>query len=151
MGHRPDIFQNGQVMIFKSLSNYRNFGLLILRVFVGVIFALYGTEKMLGGPELWNKIGSKITALHINFAPAQFWGFMAMLTEMLGGILLVVGFATRPVIPFMMFTMVVAIVSVLKLSDFFSAVESIAFPTIMLGVLLSLFIMGPGKFSVDHE
>ena len=81
----------------------------------------------------------------ISFAPA-FWGFMAAMAEMGGGILLAIGFLTRPAVASMFFTMMIATIMHLKSGDSFSdyshALES--------GILFfSLLFIGPGRYSLD--
>lgn len=38
-------------MILRSLDKYRDVGLLILRVGIGLMFMIHGFPKLFGGPE----------------------------------------------------------------------------------------------------
>ncbi len=78
-------------MVFRFLDKYRDAGLLILRVGIGVMFAFHGYPKLTAGQETWAMIGGSMKALGIGFAPTA-WGFMAALSECAGGILLVLVF-----------------------------------------------------------
>ena len=82
-------------MIFCFLDKYRDAGLLILRVGIGVMFVFNGYPKLIAGPETWAMIGGSMKALGVDFAPTA-WGFMAALSECAGGILLVLGFFHPP-------------------------------------------------------
>ena len=79
-------------MLKKFSTDY---GLLIIRIGIGVMFMLHGYPKLLGGAEMWEKIGGSMGNIGIHFAPT-FWGFMASFAEFAGGLCLVVGFLFRP-------------------------------------------------------
>ncbi len=43
-------------MILRSLTRYRDAGLLILRIGIGIMFLYHGAPKLIGGPEKWEKL-----------------------------------------------------------------------------------------------
>jgi putative oxidoreductase len=134
-------------MVFRFLDKYRDIGLLILRVGIGVMFVLHGLPKLIAGPETWTMLGGSMKVLGIGFAPTA-WGFMAALSECAGGILLVLGFFTRPACFFLLTTMIVATMMHIGKGDpslkYSYAMES--------GILFfSLIIIGPGKYSLDGQ
>ena len=134
-------------MILRSLDKYRDIGLLILRVGIGIMFVLHGLPKLIAGPETWTLLGGSMKALGIGFVPTV-WGFMAALSECAGGILLVLGFFTRPACFFLLTTMVVATMMHIGKGDPFlkysHAMES--------GILFfSLILIGPGRYSLDGQ
>jgi len=134
-------------MVFRFLDKYRDAGLLILRVGIGIMFAFHGYPKLTAGPETWAIIGGSMKALGIGFAPTV-WGFMASSSECVGGILLVLGFFTRPACFFLLMTMIVAAIMHIGKGDPFlkysHAMES--------GILFfSLILIGPGKYSLDGQ
>lgn len=134
-------------MILRSLDKYRDWGLLILRVGIGIMFVLHGFPKIIGGPEKWAMLGKAMNALGINFSPV-FWGFMAAVSEFAGGILLALGFFTRPACFFLLCTMIVASSMHLSKGDSF-VIYSHAMKS---GILfLSLLFIGPGKYSLDDQ
>ena len=134
----------------KFLSNHypnRDLGLLILRIGIGIMFMLHGWPKISGGTEKWNALGGSMESFGIDFFPG-FWGFMAAFAEFFGGLLLLVGLFFRPVALLLFFTMLVATAKHLSGGDDFGgyshALES--------GILfLSLFFIGPGKYSLDEK
>ncbi len=134
-------------MVFRFLDKYRDAGLLILRVGIGVMFVLHGHPKLIAGPETWAMMGGSMSVLGIDFAQTA-WGFMAALSECAGGILLILGFFTRPACFFLLTTMVIATMMHIGKGDSFlkysHAMES--------GILfLSLILIGPGEYSVDGQ
>ena len=135
-------------MLLKFLGKYRDAGLLMLRIGLGIMFCLHGLPKLAGGPKLWTALGKNMAHLGIDFFPV-FWGFLAAATEGIGGILLVLGFCYRPVCLLLTFTMVIAS---LKLhhdkADFQSAASR---PIELAIVFIGLAFIGPGRFSIDKD
>jgi putative oxidoreductase len=132
-------------MILSSLSKFSDVALLVLRIGIGSLMAwLHGFPKIMGGPEVWKKVGAAMTHLGIDFAPTVF-GLMAAATESLVAILFVIGFLFRPSCLLLAFVMAVATTMHLKndgLADASHAIE--------LGlVFLAMAFVGPGKYAVD--
>ena len=139
-------------MIFRSLSKYRNTGLLLLRVLIGLSFLAHGLPKLMEGPDLWIKLGKSMQFVGVGAYPI-FWGLMAALSETLGGFLLLIGFCFRPACLFLLTTMAVATTMHFNTTPG-DLIEkwSVASHAIELGsVFLSLLLIGPGRFSVDRE
>ena len=129
------------------MDKYRDIGLLILRVGIGIMFMGHGLPKLIAGPEKWVILGGAMNAVGVDFAP-MVWGFMAAVSEFAGGMLLAVGFFTRPACFFLLNTMIVATSMHISKGDPFvkysHAVEA--------GILfLSLLFIGPGKYSLDDQ
>ncbi len=134
-------------MIKKFLNKYSDAGLLIIRVGMGIAYAfIYGYPKIMGGPELWGKLGGAMGNVGITFAP-EFWGFLAALAEFGGGILILTGLFTRPAAFFMAFTMLMATMQHLSKLDPWNRVMS---PMENFAVLTGLVFLGAGKFSLDY-
>ena len=72
--------------MFKSLAKHADLGLLIGRLGVGVIFIVFGWQKLSGGQAAWTHYGHAMASLGINFMP-NIWGLVAALSEFAGGIL----------------------------------------------------------------
>jgi putative oxidoreductase len=131
---------------FMFLDKYRDFGLLLLRVGIGVMFMVYhGWPKLIGGPERWAALGEAMGGLGVTFAPV-IWGFLAAVAETLGALLLVLGLFTRYALFFLFFTMVVAAMFHLGRGD---GVKGAAHAIEIGIVFLSLMFIGPGKYSLD--
>jgi putative oxidoreductase len=129
------------------LGAYKNVGLLIMRVGLGVSFILHGYPKLAGGPELWAQLGKAMAALGVDVAPTL-WGLAAALTEFGGGILLIIGFYFRPAALLLAITMLVALNMHLSRGDGFQ-VYSHALE--LVAVFGGLLLVGPGGFSADRE
>ena len=135
-------------MLLKFLGKYRDAGLLILRIGLGVLFCLHGLPKLAAGPKLWAGLGKEMAHLGIDIFPA-FWGFMAAATEGIGGILLILGICYRPVCLLLTFTMIVASAKLLHdKADFQMAASR---PIELAFVFAGLAFIGPGKFSIDKD
>lgn len=133
-------------MIWNGLSNYKDGALLASRVIIGLAFMwVHGSGKIFGGVEKWEKIGGAMANFGLDFLPA-FWGFMAAFAEFAGGFLIIVGLLTRPAALLIIITMIVA-----ASKNIFSArpISDIAYPVEMLPILIVLFFIGPGRYSLD--
>lgn len=133
-------------MLKSFLHNYKDLGLLFIRLGVGLSFFLvHGLPKIQGGPKLWEKLGSSMGNLGIDFAP-MFWGFMAAAAEFGGGLLLIIGLFTRTSSAFLAFTMLVAAANHLSAMDPWGRVFH---PIEMMVVFIGLIFLGAGKYSID--
>ena len=134
-------------MGLQFLNQYRDFGLLILRLGIGGMFIFHGWPKIMGGPDMWERVGGATSSIGINFAPT-FFGFMAALTEFGGGVCLILGLLLRPVCILLMINMIVATAMHLANGDGLN----VASHAIEDGVLfLSLIFIGPGRLSLDEK
>ncbi|HLR50319.1 MAG TPA: DoxX family protein [Candidatus Sphingobacterium stercoripullorum] len=132
--------------VFSSLAKQRNFGLLILRIGLGAFMIIqHGLPKLMGGPELWAKVGSSMSHLGIDFFHL-FWGLSAALVETLGGVFFILGLWFRPTAFAFCIVMAVAGYQHLQMGDGWS-VASRAFE--LLFVFFGIAFVGPGKYSVD--
>jgi putative oxidoreductase len=140
-------------MVLTSLTKYRDAGLLILRLGVGLSFMLlHGLPKLQAGTEMWNQIGQTMGRFGIHFAPTA-WGFIAALTEGLGGLLIAVGFLFRPACIMLIGVMFVAVTVHLDMpKDNPMGGWAGASHALELGVVfLGLIFIGPGKYSIDKK
>lgn len=135
-------------MLLKFLAKYRDIGLLILRLGVGAAFIIHGLPKLTGGVKTWTGLGQSMSHIGIDFAPA-FWGFMAAVTEGIGGVLLILGAFYRPICVMLAFTMTMATLTLAlpKNRDF----KLYSHPLKMAFVFVGLACIGPGRFSVDKD
>ena len=72
------------------LAKYADFGLLLLRVSVGVLFILYTAPAIMGGPSAWAHFGAGARNLGIH-SHLQLFGFLAALLAL--SAVLLIGFA----------------------------------------------------------
>lgn len=133
--------------ILDSLGKYRNTGLLILRVGLGVMMITHGFPKLAGGPAGWEGLGGSMKVVGIDFLPV-FWGFMGAAAEAIGGLFLILGLFFRPVNVLLVITMLIAALVHFGKGDGLSGASH----AIELGIVFfSLIFIGPGKYSIDKK
>jgi putative oxidoreductase len=131
-------------MIWNQLEKYRDAGLLVIRLGVGLGFLFYhGWGKLTGGPERWAQVGGAMRYIGIDFGHT-FFGFMASFSESIGGVLIALGLFFRPVCALLAFTMVMA-----TMSHYGSGRGNPAHPFKNAFFLIGLIFVGPGKYSLD--
>lgn len=131
-------------MRLTFLAKYREAGLLLIRVSIGLLFILYTAPALIAGPKEWAHFGAGAGhfGLHSHF---QLWGFLGSLLGCLGGVLMIFG---------LFFRIGVLLVLVLAIGHAFSVYEGTGFrfalPSIeMCFVLAGILFIGPGKYSID--
>lgn len=125
-----------------SSKSCKAFGLLALRVAIGVIFIMHGYGKLFGDAPGMTAFTGMVAGLGFP-APALF-AYAAALTEFVGGIAVLVGVFTR------FFSALIAVVMLVALL----AVKKFALPQAdvdlaLLMISIALFCMGPGKYSLS--
>jgi putative oxidoreductase len=133
--------------IFDTLGKYRNTGLLILRIGLGALMMVHGLPKIMEGPAGWEGLGGSMKVVHIDFLPV-FWGFMAAITEGLGGFLLILGLFFRPVNMLLVINMIVAALVHFNKGD---GIEGATHAIELAVVFFALIFIGPGKYSIDKK
>jgi putative oxidoreductase len=142
-------------MIRRLLETSSQFGPLLLRVFLGVVMFPHGAQKMLGwfgGHGFSATMQAFTQGMHI---PAPF-AFLAIFTEFFGSLALILGLLTRLSAFGIAVVMMVAIFTTHLPNGFFmnwtgtQKGEGFEFHLLMLGMALTLMIMGGGCFSADR-
>ncbi len=119
-----------------------------IRLALGAIFLAHGLQKVLGsfgGPGLTTF--TSYPAPYSFMRPAGLWMGVAAFSELIGGVLIILGLLTRPAAFFLGFTMAVAIAGVHW--PIFFAPKGFEYPLILLACCLALLISGGGALSVD--
>jgi len=128
--------------MWSYLGKYRDFGLLALRLGVGVMFLFHGWPKLIGGPDQWTALGGAVGYLGIHLFP-MFWGLMAAVSELFGGVCLILGVVFRPACLLLVCTMAVAATMHFGRGDSLQTASH----AIELGfVFFGLLFVGPGRF-----
>jgi putative oxidoreductase len=134
--------------ILKKTDMHRDIGLLIVRLGIGASMLIFhGYGKISGGTALWEKLGSNLNIIGIDFYPV-FWGFMAAFSESICSLLIMIGVLFRPAAALLTVTMSVAVLRHLTLpEDEAGAGWSGASHALeMLAIYIGLFFLGPGKY-----
>lgn len=122
----------------------RQWGLLILRVVIGAIFISHGYGKLTGSPSL-EMFSGMLGGIGVP-AP-MFFAWVVALTELLGGIALVLGIFIKPAAYLLAFVMFIALWRVKGFAIFSKGEIDFA----LLGATLAIAMMGAGKFSVASQ
>lgn len=133
--------------LFSNLGNYRNFGLLIIRIGLGIMFIYHGFPKLAGGLKGWETLGTATKYVGINFFPV-FWGLMSALTETFGGFMILIGLAFRPVCLLLLINLGIAVFYHIGQGQGIMGASHAIEDAVMFAGLL---FVGPGKYSVDKK
>ena len=121
-----------------------------VRLALGLIFIGHGAQKVFGA---WGGPGwAKFTATDTPFAfmrPAWLWLSIAAISELVGGVLVLLGLLTRAGAFFLAVMMLVAMLGV-HWGAFFMP-RGIEYTVALLGMSLALLIAGGGRLSVDEK
>jgi putative oxidoreductase len=153
----------------KSSRFSTSFGLFMLRLFVGGLFAAHGYPKVFGGGEtqlpdqvaryLGTDFVQAMQGGPAGFAealrsmgipmPAVSARFVGIL-ELAGGLFLIVGLLTRPIALLLAINMAVGIRKA-HWPQGLMAAGGMEYPLLLLGACLALTFAGPGKISVWNK
>ena len=126
------------------------FGLLILRLVIGLTLAAHGAQKLFGwfgGPGM-SKWTESVKRLRIR--PAQPWAWVAALSEFGGGLLLAIGLLSPLGSVAIVGAMLVAIATVHLSKGFWVSKGGYEFNLAIIGSAVALAIAGPGAYSFDN-
>jgi putative oxidoreductase len=131
-------------MRLAFLAKYREFGLLLIRISIGLLFILYTAPALIGGPAAWAHFGAgaRHWGLHSHF---QLWGFLGSFLGSLGGLLIIFGLFFRIGVLLVLVLAIGHAIAVGKGTGFRAALPSIEMCFVLAGILF----VGPGKYSVD--
>jgi putative oxidoreductase len=134
----------------NGFEKFKDLGLVALRAVAGLTLVHYGWLKLMGGPSGWTAVGKAMEVIGITFG-AQYWGLAATFSQLLGGLLIVIGAWTRIACALLFITMLVAMMTGLSgfRADDIQALIKVYYPLTMCAILFALFFTGAGKFSVD--
>ncbi len=136
---------------FSSTPLFFDLALLILRVAFGVCFIVHGMGKLgLVGPGNMEGFTSWLKSLGFPMPALQ--ARLAMLTELVGGALLMVGLGTRAAAVFILVAMLVAAFTGHKGGGYLITNNPPGNEyALNLGILMVvLLLLGPGQYSLDH-
>ena len=122
----------------------------ILRVTYGLWFVPHGCQKLFG----W--FGGNIQGVAKGMAaagivPGMFWAYYIGILELVGGLLLAVGFLTRPVAALFFGFMAVATFYFNWRIGYFWTNRGLEMPLLLLIISVVILIRGGGEYSVDQR
>lgn len=133
--------------VFATRAGY---GLTVLRMFVGIIFAAHGSQKLFGWFGGGGLAGTAQWMESIGLAPGNLMALLSGGTEFFGGLALIIGLLARPAALGLSFTLLVAIFSVHIRNGLFMANNGYEFALALLGGTLAVLLEGAGKLSADR-
>jgi putative oxidoreductase len=116
--------------------------LLIVRVIVGIIFAMHGSQKLFGafdGPGLARTVEM--------MGPL---GYLVTIGEFFGGLGLIVGFLSRFSAAALIVIMIGAIVQVHGEKGFFQSAGGFEYNLALIGLLAPILLAGPGHYAIGR-
>ena len=126
------------------------FGLLVLRLVIGLTVAAHGAQKVFGwwggtGMAAWT---TGMTRMRIR--PALLWAWVSALSELLGGLAVAIGLLS-PLGSFgIVAAMAVAIALVHWPNGFWNGKRGYEFNLALVGAAVALALTGPGRYSLDE-
>ena len=137
-------------LINKVLFTRAGYGLTVLRIVIGIIFAAHGAQKLFGAFGGHGLSGTAQFMESIGLAPGYLMATLAGGTEFFGGLALIIGLLVRPAALGLTFLSLVAIFSVHISHGLFMANNGYEFALALLGGSIAVLIEGAGKLSVDR-
>jgi putative oxidoreductase len=128
---------------------FADFGLLVLRLVVGFILFGHGAQKLFGWFGGHGLKGTAGWLGSIGMQPANFWAFMAGLSEGAGGLLLALGFLSPIGSLGIIAAMVTAILKVHWGKGIWNMNGGFELPLTNVAVALAVAFAGPGAYSMD--
>ena len=123
-----------------------------VRLALAAVMIAHGSQKVLGsfnGPGFKTFISGNTPFAFMR--PAWLWLGAAALSELVGGILVGLGFLTRIAAFFIACVMITAIIGVHLPGGFFAGNRGYEYPMSLLGIALALLIAGGGQASIDKS
>ena len=137
-------------MLRKLTATSATWATVPLRLALGVIFIAHGAQKVFGsfeGPGL--RAFTSFPAPFPFMRPAWLWMGAAALSELLGGVLVLLGLLTRVGAFLIACVMMTAMLAVHWKNGFFMSSMGIEFALALVGMALALVIAGGGQASAD--
>ena len=138
-------------MVSRLIATSSTWFTLPIRAGLAAVMIAHGAQKVLGsfGGPGFNAFIANNTPFGF-MRPAWVWMAAAALSELVGGILIALGFLTRVGAFLIACVMVTAIAGVHWPGGFFAANRGYEYPLSLLAMSLALLIAGGGQASVDR-
>jgi putative oxidoreductase len=124
-------------------------GLLVARLVLGLLMAAHGSQKLFGWFGGYGLVGTGGFLEALGFRPGRLFAGAAAVSELAGGLLLVLGLL-GPVGPALIVSvMIVAALSVHWQHGLFATSNGIEITLLYAAGAVSLALTGPGRYSLD--
>lgn len=134
----------------QRLEGLERLAVLILRLSLGFVFVMHGSQKLLGAFGGGGVAGVTGMLTKLGMEPAHILAWVLSITEFVGGVCLILGFLTRFWAAGLVIDMAVAVFKVHLVNGFFASKNGFELP-LALGIMaLAITLTGPGSLSVDR-
>ena len=137
--------------IQRLLATNRSWGLLALRVPVGIIFMAHGAQKLFGWFGGYGLEGTGGYFASLGIEPGYLMALLAGSAEFFGGLALVAGLLVRPAAAALAFAMLVAIFAVHFEGGLFLSNNGYEYALALFAASVALLFNGAGRFSADRR
>ena len=137
-------------LINKVLSTRAGYGLAVLRIVVGIVFAAHGSQKLFGAFGGYGLAGTAQYMESVGLTPGYLMAAMAGGIEFFAGLALIIGLLARPAALGLALLSLVAILTVHISNGLFMANNGYEFGLALLGGSIAVLIEGAGKLSADR-
>jgi putative oxidoreductase len=120
-------------------------GLLVLRVGFGALLVVHGTQKLFGWFNGYGWSATTKAFQAMGYHPGKFFGTLAGLSELTGGLLLVLGLVTPLAAAIALGTMINALHVTWS-----GGLHTYELPLVYAIATVALAFTGPGRFSLDY-
>lgn len=127
------------------MKNYCNksLGLLIIRFLIGWLFLYAGIMKVPGAEQMAPFIGGAAQAVGLTFFSATAWFWIVTISEIVIGVLFIVGLFTR------LASIIAIIIMLVAMNTLGRSWMQIQVPFILFVIAVAFFTSGPGKYSLS--
>jgi putative oxidoreductase len=123
--------------------------LLVLRLGIGLIFAVHGAQKILGWWGGSGFAGWEAVMERMGFRPARLFAAISAAAELVGGLAIAVGFLTPIAATALVGQSLVIIFAAHWSRGFFNRDNGYEFPLSLVSGIVAVLLLGAGAVSVD--
>lgn len=124
-------------------------GLLLLRVVIGLLFAGHAMQKLAGWFGGYGIAGTGGFFESIGIKPGRTMALLAGLAELVGGLLFVFGLFTPLGAALIVLTMLMAILKVHAKNGVWVTQNGFEYNLVLIAAALAVALIGPGDYSLD--
>jgi putative oxidoreductase len=126
-----------------------NFGLLIIRLVIGILFMGHGAQKLFGWFGGYGLKGTGGWLESIGMKPGVTMALLAGLTELVGGILFASGLLTPLAGIMIAATMVIGIAKVHGPNGLWATSNGYEYNLVLIAIAIGIALVGPGQYALD--
>jgi putative oxidoreductase len=125
------------------------YGLLVIRLIIGLTFAGHGTQKLFGWFGGYGIKGTGGWLESIGVKPGILMALVAGLAELIGGLLFAAGLWLPVAAALIVITMLVAIISVHGKNGYWVTQNGFEYNLILIAIAIGVALIGPGAYAIQ--